>query len=98
MGSMVPRRSADDWKHIVDRYRRSGKTAKAFAAAEGLNASTLAWWCSQLRHASLAFVEVRVEAEPLEPIVVELAGTGHLIRVPPAFDPDHLRRVVAALC
>lgn len=37
------------WAPIVDDLEASGQTARTFASARGLNASTLAWWRWRLR-------------------------------------------------
>lgn len=34
----------EEWAGAVSRYERSGLTAKAFAAREGLSARSLSWW------------------------------------------------------
>lgn len=34
----------EEWARAVSRYERSGLTAKAFAAREGLKATSLSWW------------------------------------------------------
>lgn len=41
--------SAAEWASRVERWKDSGLTAKAFAAGEGLNASTLTYWSWRLR-------------------------------------------------
>ena len=41
---MAKRRTAEEWSVVVERWQRSGVSAKEFAAAEGLVASTLSWW------------------------------------------------------
>ena len=37
------------WQRRVASWRASGQTADEFAAAQGLTASTLRWWASQLK-------------------------------------------------
>ncbi len=41
---MAKKRMAKEWSTVVERWQRSGLTAKEFAATEGLVASTLSWW------------------------------------------------------
>jgi transposase len=40
----------EEWAAQVRRWRRSGKTAREFAASAGLNASTLGYWAWRLEH------------------------------------------------
>ena len=40
----MARASAAEWAKRVDRWDKSGMTAKAFAAKTGINASTLSYW------------------------------------------------------
>lgn len=46
---MAKRRTAEQWSVLVGRWQQSGLSAKEFAKAEGLVASTLSWWSSRLR-------------------------------------------------
>jgi hypothetical protein len=41
------RRSATEWAEEVAAWRRSGSSARAYALARGISASTLAWWASR---------------------------------------------------
>lgn len=45
----MEKRTRDEWRRQVRDWRRSGLTAKEFAASRGLSASTLAWWSWRLR-------------------------------------------------
>ena len=38
------RRSRDEWKRIVEEYRSSGQSQRAFAQTRGLNLSSLSRW------------------------------------------------------
>jgi len=46
---MRQRADRREWSRRVWAWRRSGKTAKEFAAETGLNAKTLLWWSTTLR-------------------------------------------------
>lgn len=71
-----PRRSKAAWLEIVQRWRRSGQTAEAYAQGHGLHAGTLAAWGSKLRSevtvaresvswgSGSGFLPVRVVGEP----------------------------------
>jgi hypothetical protein len=61
---MGRRRSALEWKGLVERFESSGLSGEAFARRNQLNLRTLLWWQSRIRcgHAKVAeefrFVEV----------------------------------------
>jgi len=61
---MGRRRSALEWKGLVERFESSGLSGEAFARRHHLNPRTLLWWQSRIRrgHAKVAeefrFVEV----------------------------------------
>ena len=46
---MRKRRSEEQWREIVARWRASGESAREFAAREGLVAGTLSWWGNRLK-------------------------------------------------
>ena len=85
------------------RWKLSGLKVGVFCEREGVTATAFAHWRKEIRNrdarraeaAEPLFVPVRVAPAPV-PLEVGLTG-GRVIRVPPAFDPAHLRAVVAAL-
>jgi transposase len=91
------------WRKRLARWKASGLKVSAFCAREGVTATAFAHWRKEIdardaRRAEAAeplFVPVRVTSIP-EPLEVARPG-GRVIRVPPGFDPGHLRAVVAAL-
>lgn len=104
----MPRRTPDPalerlWRHRLDRFHRSGLSARAFCQRERLPESAFYFWKRQLAHrdaqapsAPPAFVPVRVVASSPPPLEVVLAS-GRVLRVPPGFDPAQLRALLAAL-
>jgi transposase len=46
---MRKRRSAEQWREIVERWRASGESAREFAAREEVVAGTLSWWGNRLK-------------------------------------------------
>lgn len=106
-------RGREVWEARVRRLRESDLTVAEFAAELGVNPSTLTYWkwrlgkeareskarVSPARKAP-TFVEVKPEgptrASSVERIEIMVAG-GLVIRVPDGFEPETLRRVVAAL-
>jgi hypothetical protein len=109
----MERASRATWAKRVEKWKRSGLTAKAFAAQAGISASSLAWWRWKLgaeaksknRHRRrtptvepLSFVEVPQAAMSAMEGAIELElPSGVRVRVPAGFDPSALARLVAAL-
>jgi transposase len=46
---MRKRRSEEQWREIVGRWRASGESAREFAAREGVVSGTLSWWGNRLK-------------------------------------------------
>ena len=92
----------DEWAKRVERWKRSGLTAVAFAQREGLNAGTLFWWSSKLgRSAAEAPPVVEVVVAPMADartaaLAVEVRG-GARVMVSVGFDGDTLRRLLRLL-
>lgn len=49
---MKQRRGAEEWRRLVQDWKRSGETAARFAKRRGLSARTLVWWAWRLRQSS----------------------------------------------
>jgi hypothetical protein len=47
--SKTRRRSAQEWREIVDRWGRSGQSARVFAIQQHLSKPSLIWWRWRLR-------------------------------------------------
>lgn len=94
-----------DVRVLLEAWRESGQTLTAFARRYAVHPERLARWHRLLRRKrprSVRFHPVRVRplqtrlAHPDERIEV-VVRDGCAIRVPPGFDADELRRVVAVL-
>lgn len=48
MLGMAQKRSAKEWSRLVEQWRRSGRSAKEFAASKGVHPTTLSWWAWRL--------------------------------------------------
>ncbi len=99
------RRSRAEWSRQIALWRKSGLTAREYAAKAGLNPGTLQFWkytlgkeakLSSARRADFPLIEVRSSAARDDRFEVELVG-GHRVRVPGTFDSDALRRLIAVL-
>ena len=105
----IGRRSAGQWKALIERYERGCATQARFCACEGVALSTLQYWRRRLREAAAGvatpggsgrWIAVQVRDEPRPATVTGLrlllpSGVG--IDVQADFDPATLRRVVAVL-
>jgi transposase-like protein len=101
------RRSRAWWSKTVERHKRSGLTARAYAAREGLSASTLSWWSSQLGRGTRA---ERGSAKPVA-LEVQLGGVrgeqgaglieveleGAVVRLPAGTEPQYIAALVRSL-
>jgi hypothetical protein len=91
------------WRKRLARWQASGLKVSEFCEREGVAPTAFAHWRKEIaardaRRAEAAeptFVPVRLSPAP-EPLEVALPGC-RVVRVPPGFDPAHLRAVVAAL-
>jgi hypothetical protein len=98
------RESREQWRERVAQWRTSGLTAREFAARNKINAHTLRHWAWQLGRetgdvTSLARVPalIEVHARPAADDRFEIELGDRRVRVPPSFDADALRRLLAAL-
>jgi hypothetical protein len=98
------RESREQWQERVAQWRSSGLTAREFAARNRLKVHTLRHWAWKLGRetgdvTSLArvpaMIEVHARAATDDRFEIELGG--RRVRVPPSFDADALRRLLAAL-
>jgi transposase len=99
------RRNRAEWSKQIALWRKSGLTAREYAAKAGLNPGTLQFWKYTLGKESrlpsgkgpeFPLIEVRSSATGDDRFEVDLAG-GHRVRVPGTFDGDALRRLIAVL-
>jgi len=100
-------RRRQEWIERVDRWRRSGLTAKRFAASIGVNPGTLGHWAWRLRHEQRvmktrpaappgALVEIVAGATRDDRFEV-VVGNGRRVQVPASFDAAALERLLAVL-
>jgi hypothetical protein len=101
------RRSRAWWSKTVERYKRSGLSARQYAAGKGLSASTLSWWSSQLGRGT------RAERGSTDPVALEvqLGGVGRdlgaglievelegaVIRLPAGTEPQYVAALLHSL-
>lgn len=94
------------WRRMVQRWRSSGLSVRAFCQNHGLSEPSFYSWRRVLAQRDArppAFVPVRVAAEPRTTDVdtaggLELVlGHGRVLRIGPAFDAPTLRRLLTLL-
>ncbi len=89
------RRSAPRRRKLVGAFRASGLSQTRFSKRHGMSTTTLGRWLREFPEGA-AFVEVTAPSLTAE-LVLEF-DRGFRVRLPPCFDADEVRRLVAALC
>ena len=91
---------AAEAERVMAAWRRSGRSAAAFAGEHGLSAARLLRWRARLTPTAVPVfhpVQVVERARPITegagPLELELRG-GRRIRVPAGFDPELLEALV----
>ena len=95
-------RKEQHWRRLIQLWKNSGLTIRAFCARHHLSQPSFYTWRRELkqRDAATTFVPVRVVTDdqptPSTPIEILLAG-GRSVRITPGFDPTTLGKVLAVL-
>ena len=114
LGSMSETKKvrAAEWAKRVERWQRSGLSAAAYGAQEGISGDQLSWWKWHLGRKAVAprreveldkvsFVPARVveRAAPARPggQLEVVLGNGRLVRVVGAVDPKLLADMIRAI-
>jgi len=97
----------DTWRRRVASWRASGQTADSYAAENGLTASTLRWWSSQLKRDTTAPVVrmaqvIRPPVSPASParrgsVVVDILDLGARVTIEDGVQRETLAAVFGAL-
>jgi hypothetical protein len=90
------------WRDMLHLWQTSGQTIRAFCQAQRLSEPSFYAWrrriIPQRERQQPAFVPVRVTPIPTTTIPLELVlASGPIVRVPPGFDADTLRQLLAVL-
>jgi hypothetical protein len=89
---------------VIGRWRRSGRSVRAFCRAEGISEPKFYWWRRRLEQSEQpkpSFLPVHIVAhdadQPATPAIEVVLANGRSLRVPPGFDPHSLRALVEIL-
>ena len=89
------------WRYMLHLWQSSGQTIRAFCQAQRLSEPSFYAWrriIAKREQQQPAFVPVRVTPPPTTSIPLELVlASGCVVRVPPGFDADTLRQLLAVL-
>jgi hypothetical protein len=100
-GGRQPSVQEQFWRDMLLLWQASGQTIRAFCHAQPLSEPSFHAWrriIAQRERQPPAFVPVRVTPTPTASIPIELVfGGGRVVRVPPGFDADTLRNLLAVL-
>ena len=66
------RRSAEDRRKVIERYKASGKTQSAFCRERGIPLTTLQYWLGRSRLRKPRFAQMEVALGKAAPIEIEL--------------------------
>src|SRR5262249_18477025 len=100
----------EHWRLLIDQWRRSGLSVRAFCDRHDLALPSFYAWRRRLQQGqpsaqgargpqAVTFLPVHIQPEPTDhrpPLELVLAG-GRCLRIPPGFDPNALRALLAVL-
>jgi transposase len=101
-------RKEQHWRDLIACWQRSGLSVRAFCQRQRLAVPSFYAWRRTLRQrdgrvqpapAPVTFLPVQVRHDaPYQPLPLELVlAHGRCLRIPPGFDPAHLRALLRAL-
>jgi hypothetical protein len=93
------------WRDRVTRWKASGLSVRDFCRGEGLAEPSFYSWRRTIAErdaapaapSTPAFVPLHVRHDPAPAALELVLRSGHVLRIPPGSDPEHLRAVLAAL-
>jgi hypothetical protein len=103
-------RKEQHWRHLIDQWQRSSLSVRDFCERHRLAVPSFYAWRRRLQPGepvarvsqppdAVTFLPVHVRPEPADhrpPLELVLAS-GRCLRIPPGFDPDALRALLAVL-
>jgi transposase-like protein len=96
-------RKEQHWRRLIQLWKNSGLTVRAFCARHYLTQSSFYAWRRELQQRDAAFVPVQVETNDQQsrvtsiPIIEVVLAGGQCVRVTPGFDPATLRQLLSVL-
>lgn len=101
------------WRRLLQQWRHSGRTVRAFCAEHAISAPAFYFWRRTIAQRDRqaghgtglvsgdatppTFVPVRVIPAPVAMSLEVVLGRGRVVRVPAGFDPATLRQLLAIL-
>lgn len=101
------------WRRLLRKHRTSGLSIRSFCEASGVSEPSFHYWRRQLRGAGsdsvpdpqasrrdrqlLPFVPVRIQPTLASAMIELVHRSGHVMRIPPAFDVESLAGILAVL-
>jgi transposase len=93
------------WRKRLAKWKASGLKVRDFCEREGVTPTALAHWRKEIAARDArgtatnepAFVPIHITPAVAAPRLEVALRSGRVVRVPPGFDPAHLRAVVSAL-
>ncbi|MBK8010222.1 MAG: hypothetical protein IPK13_27290 [Deltaproteobacteria bacterium] len=71
--NIEPRRTAMEWRSIVDRWQRSGQSVEVFAKKHRLSKKSLTWWRWRLRAGATSSTRSGVDELAFVPLTTSLS-------------------------
>lgn len=95
-------RSRDEWRSLVQAWKASGTTAKAFSEAQGLNTASLFYWSSVFKRevtneAAAKLLPVRVSPVDVRRPAMELRVGPTRVRFEGGTSPGYVAALARAL-
>jgi transposase len=103
-------RKAEHWRRLIERWRRSGRSVRDFCEHHGIAIPSFYAWRRRLQQddpladapqppAAVTFLPVHVQTEPSDqqPPLELVLTDGRCLRIPPRFDANALRVLLAVL-
>ena len=103
-------RKAEHWRRLIERWRGSGRSVRDFCEHSGIALPSFYAWRRRLQQdaprpdvsqppEAVTFLPVHVQLEPSDqqPPLELVLGNGRCLRIPPRFDANALRALLAVL-
>jgi hypothetical protein len=103
-------RKTEHWRRLIERWRHSGRSVRDFCEHNDIAIPSFYAWRRRLPQdaplpelsqpsAAITFLPIHVQTEPADqqPPLELVLGNGRCLRIPPRFDANTLRALLAVL-